>query len=190
MEAAGRRSADDGGGSDQLPPRRRGKQAKWQPRSADEMKRLSDLAQSAIGFDAVARRSGQRGRDWPLTTNGGCRRSRSWGASCWCMAGSVAFADSLWNHSDGIAGVLLLCRAARAAFAGQPRQRGANRPQTLQRRRSRLAADARARELTPEHQAAEQRKLHAQNVFEQVSEQVKRDPAQSTRLLESWIRSE
>ena len=36
----------------------------------------------------------------------------------------------------------------------------------------------------------EQRKLRAQNVFEQVAENVKRDPAQSTRLLESWIRSE
>ena len=45
-------------------------------------------------------------------------------------------------------------------------------------------------ELTPEQQAAEQRRLRSQTVFEQVSENVKRDPAQSTRLLESWIRSE
>jgi flagellar M-ring protein FliF len=46
------------------------------------------------------------------------------------------------------------------------------------------------KELSAEQQAAEQQKIRAQNVFERVSETVKRDPAQSTRLLESWIRSE
>jgi hypothetical protein len=44
--------------------------------------------------------------------------------------------------------------------------------------------------LSPEQQEAEERKARAQNVFEQVAENVKRDPMQSTRLLESWIRSE
>jgi flagellar M-ring protein FliF len=55
---------------------------------------------------------------------------------------------------------------------------------------ARIASAPALQELTPEQQATEQRKMRAQNVFEQVSENVRRDPAQSTRLLESWIRSE
>jgi flagellar M-ring protein FliF len=54
----------------------------------------------------------------------------------------------------------------------------------------RVASAPEPKELSPEQQAAEQQKIRAQNVFDQVSETVKRDPAQSTRLLESWIRSE
>jgi flagellar M-ring protein FliF len=55
---------------------------------------------------------------------------------------------------------------------------------------SALPAQPPPQELTEEEHAAEQKKLRAQTVFEQVSEHVKREPAQSTRLLESWIRSE
>jgi len=54
----------------------------------------------------------------------------------------------------------------------------------------RVQAAAAAPQLSPEQQEAEERKARAQNVFEQVAENVKRDPMQSTRLLESWIRSE
>jgi flagellar M-ring protein FliF len=54
----------------------------------------------------------------------------------------------------------------------------------------RVRAAAEVPQLSPEQQEAEERKARAQNVFEQVAENVKRDPIQSTRLLESWIRSE
>jgi flagellar M-ring protein FliF len=54
----------------------------------------------------------------------------------------------------------------------------------------RVQAAAEVPELSPEQQMAEERKIRAQNVFEQVAQNVKRDPMQSTRLLESWIRSE
>jgi flagellar M-ring protein FliF len=54
----------------------------------------------------------------------------------------------------------------------------------------RVQAESQAAALPPERQKIQQQKAHAQNVFEQVAESVRSDPAQSTRLLESWIRSE
>jgi flagellar M-ring protein FliF len=53
-----------------------------------------------------------------------------------------------------------------------------------------LQAGAEAAEMPAEQRMLEQRREHAQTVFEQVADNVKRDPAQSSRLLESWIRSE
>jgi len=54
----------------------------------------------------------------------------------------------------------------------------------------RVQAQTEAVPIPPERQMIEQRRAHAQNVFEQVADNVRSDPAQSTRLLESWIRSE
>ena len=76
--------------------------------------------------------------------------------------GRIAFADSLWNHSDGNADVLLLCRAARV-LCSPARQCGVQA--ALQRRSARQAADEPARELTAERQAAEQRKSCMQTVW-------------------------
>ncbi len=55
---------------------------------------------------------------------------------------------------------------------------------------SQLPIPAKALEMSAEQQLEEQKKQHVQTVFDQVTERVKRDPGQSTRLLESWIRSE
>jgi flagellar M-ring protein FliF len=51
-------------------------------------------------------------------------------------------------------------------------------------------AEPAAMELSAEQKAAEEQKVHAQRIVDRVTERVQRDPAQSTRLLESWIRSE
>ncbi|MGA8109706.1 MAG: hypothetical protein WB974_09740, partial [Acidobacteriaceae bacterium] len=67
--------------------------------------------------------------------------------------------------------------AGRGAGAGGPAQ-------------GQVGAAAAPRELTAEQVASEQKKQRAQSVFEQVAETVKREPAQSTRLLESWIRAD
>ncbi|MGB7189318.1 MAG: hypothetical protein WBD10_04225, partial [Acidobacteriaceae bacterium] len=58
-------------------------------------------------------------------------------------------------------------------------------------------AEAGALEAGPEEQppspgqiAAEKQKQHAQMVFDQVSDHLRREPAESTRLLQSWIHTE
>lgn len=43
---------------------------------------------------------------------------------------------------------------------------------------------------TPDQIAAEKQKQHMQMVFDQVTDHLKREPAQSTRLLQSWIHTE
>lgn len=44
--------------------------------------------------------------------------------------------------------------------------------------------------LTPEQIATDKQKQHMQSVFEQVADHLRREPVQSTRLLQSWIRTE
>ncbi len=42
----------------------------------------------------------------------------------------------------------------------------------------------------PAHQPAEIRSARTQEIFEQVTEHIKREPTQSSRLLQSWIHSD
>jgi flagellar M-ring protein FliF len=43
---------------------------------------------------------------------------------------------------------------------------------------------------TPDQIAAEKQKQRMQMVFDQVTDHLRREPAQSTRLLQSWIHTE
>jgi flagellar M-ring protein FliF len=164
-----------------------GKQVKWQPRSPEELQSLSDLAKSAIGFDSA--RGDQVSVEEMAFDNDMALPPVPLGERLVSMAGE---SPSLIRYGTILTALLVffffVARPALRLLASPPvrREAAANAAAA----QPRLAADEPARELTAERQAAEQRKLHAQTVFEQVSEQVKRDPAQSTRLLESWIRSE
>ena len=80
-----------------------------------------------------------------------------------------------------------VARPALSSMASAPTRRAAGESSAVPLR---VQAAAEVPRLSPEQREAEERKVRAQNVFEQVAENVKRDPMQSTRLLESWIRSE
>jgi flagellar M-ring protein FliF len=163
-----------------------GKQAKWQPRTADEMKSMTDLAQSAVGFDAsrgdqVSVEELAFDDDVPVPEPALGER----------VLGMATRSESLLRYGTilvaMLAFVFLVARPALRSLASAPPRAAPAAPPTGSLR---ALTAVEIPQLTPEQQAAEQRKARAQNMFDQVSDNVKRDPAQTTRLLESWIRSE
>lgn len=166
----------------------------WEPRSANEMQRLNELAEAAVGFDA------KRG-DQVVVENVG------FSANAPVIAPPLM--DRLTNDSRalmssqpglmrtlamGICGVLLVLLVLRPVA----RQVTATLkdPVLLQ---SSVGAIADERMLAPAAERTDEiapplpvRSLTSaqqqhQGIYEQVSEHIRRDPAQSTRLLEAWI---
>jgi flagellar M-ring protein FliF len=163
-----------------------GKQTNWQPRTQDEMKRLTDLAQSAIGFDTS--RGDQVSVEELAFDDNAVTPESALGERVLAMATQ---SQSLLRYGTILTALLafffFVARPTlRSLATDSPRRAASLNPAAPPR----VPSQPQPRELSPEQQEAEQRKIRAQNVFEQVSENVKRDPAQSTRLLESWIRSE
>lgn len=160
--------------------------SKWQPRSAAEMKQLSDLAAAAVGFDA-SRGDQISLEEFPFEAN---PTSATASKAERLLLSLSRYSLLLRSATVLLSVVLLLFLVVRPALrsltaSSSPRKKSAAAATPADKQA--LAGET---ESPAQHQAAEQRKLRAQNVFEQVSEQVKRDPAQSTRLLESWIRTE
>jgi len=164
-----------------------GKQTSWQPRSPDEMKRLTDLAQSAIGFDA-SRGDQVTVEELAFDDNTG-QTEPAVGERVMAVAEQ---AQPLMRYATILTALLaFFLFVARPVLRSLGPAPGARRSAAPKAGASlRIDAEPAAAELSPEQQAVEQSKLRAQTVFDRVTESVKRDPAQSTRLLESWIRSE
>lgn len=158
----------------------------WEPRSPDEIKRLTDLAESAIGFDA-ARGDQVSVEEMAFDGNGGLPQA----PMAERVLGMASQSPSLIRYGTILMAMLVffffVARPALRALAAGPTRARAAAPATAA---ARLAAEPAPRTLSPEQHEAEEKKLHAQTIFETVAEHVKREPAQSTRLLESWIRSE
>jgi flagellar M-ring protein FliF len=163
-----------------------GKQVVWQPRTTDEMKRLTDLAQSAVGFDAS--RGDQVTVEQLGFDDNDVSSEPALGERVLALADQ---SQSLLRYGTILTALLafflFVARPALRSLASAPARRAAPLNAVSP---PRIPSAPEPQQLSPEQQAAEQRKIRAQGVFEQVSENVKRDPAQSTRLLESWIRSE
>ena len=158
-----------------------GKQVGWQPRSPEEMKRLSDLAQAAIGYDAT-RGDTVNVEDLPF----GDEASPQTPLAQRLLA--AAGSGPLLKY-----GTILLAMLALLVFvvrpfvaAVQPTVAPALKPP------AQAAAFAPPVETppTPEQIAAEKQKQHMQVVFEEVTDRLRSDPVQSTRLLQSWIHTE
>jgi flagellar M-ring protein FliF len=164
----------------------RGKGASCQPRSADEMKRLTDLAESAIGFDA-ARGDRVTVEELPFDDDAALPPAPLTER----LLGTATQFEPVLRYGTILIALLAffvlvarpVVRSLTLTQAPRPPGAGAAHP-------SQLPLKPESAELRAEHPVADARNLRAQTTFDQVSEQVKRDPAQSTRLLESWIRSE
>ncbi|HVT97218.1 MAG TPA: flagellar basal-body MS-ring/collar protein FliF [Acidobacteriaceae bacterium] len=162
-----------------------GGQVRWQPRTADEMKQLSDLAQSAIGFDASR---GDQVTLAELAFDGDAAQPEP--TRIQRLLITAARGESLLRYGTILAAVLLfllfvarpVVRALTSTHVGKAAPAAALP--------LRIQAETEPAALPAERQLIEQRKTHAQSVFDQVAQTVKNDPVQSTRLLESWIRSE
>ncbi|GGG81631.1 flagellar basal-body MS-ring/collar protein FliF [Edaphobacter dinghuensis] len=173
----------------------------WKPRSADEMRRLEQLAQAAVGYDA--RRGDQVVMEnisfssnspemKPPMIDSVMEGARTLAASQPGMMRSVVI---------GICGVLLVLFVLRpvgrqvAATLREPLllTAGANTPTALDGQQERMLPGE--PEWGPEEPVPlplpvkSKAQRQQQGIFEHVSEHIRREPAQSTRLLEAWIGS-
>jgi flagellar M-ring protein FliF len=164
----------------------RGAQAQWQPRSADELRNLTALAQAAVGFDA-SRGDALTVQDLAFDEN----RTQVPLSIPAQMLSSVEGSPVLAKYLT-----LLVCLLVVLAFGVRP---------ALQRAAMSVSKEMGAKEpphelpaqtpaqpslSAPEPAAPDPERKRAQEILEQVSSQLKREPAQSSRLLQSWIHSE
>lgn len=158
-----------------------GKNVTSQPRSAEEMKRLTQLAEAAIGYDA-SRGDTVSVVELPFDQQGPAETTLT--------QRLLAAADSgpLLKYA-----VILLMMLALLVFVIRPMiatlKAGTDPALTAPAQTEALSAGP-EEPASPEQIAAEKQKQHMQSVFEQVSDQLRREPAQSARLLQSWIQTD
>ncbi len=170
----------------------------WKPRSADEMHRLEQLAQAAVGYDA--RRGDQVVmQNVSFSTNAPEFKPPLMDKVMEETRGLLHAQPELMRTAMiGICGVLLvlfvlrpvarqvtatlkepLMLPAGSAVAGVIERPGEQR-EAIDTVRAEETLLSRPKSKTYQLQ---------QGIFEHVSEHIRRDPAQSTRLLEAWIGS-
>jgi flagellar M-ring protein FliF len=161
----------------------------WKARSAEEMRRLEQLAQAAVGFD------GRRGDQVVMENVGFSTNSpevKGVGMDKWMdEAKGVLHAqpELLRTLMVGMCGVLLVL------FVLRPVARQVNatlkEPLLLTAGTQRHNEEARLGEGVRSGLARSlERPVAQQTVFEHVSDHIRREPVRSTKLLETWISSE
>ena len=159
--------------------------AVWQPRSADELRNLTALAQAAVGFDTTR---GDVVTVQDLTFDGNQGQP------------PLAVSEQLLNDAESSPmlvkyAALLVGLFVVVAFAVRPAIRRAGAALAV-----RSPQKAASRELTssasppalgtPEPAPIDPERQRNQEIYEQVTGHIKREPTQSSRLLQSWIHSE
>jgi len=178
-------------------PAKKGKTPTWLPRTPEELRNLTALAQSAVGFDST-RGDVVTVEDLAFDEN---RTTLPVSISGQALS-VVEHSPVLMKYSALLVGLLLLI-----VLAIRPALRGANpKAKSLGKNQAGSGAQlgagqgAHGEELAagfaqaalPPHEPteAEIERNRVQQVFEQVTDQLKQDPAQSSRLLQSWIHSD
>jgi len=162
-----------------------GKAAVWKPRSADELRNLTALAQASVGFDA-ARGDMLTVEDLAFEENRTAQPDSLPGQILAKAEGSPV----LVKYAALLAGLLIIVafavrpaiRAARAEPA-KPAMVAKELPTGTEAAAQSILNPPEAAELDPE-------RIRVQEIFDQVSGHLKREPAQSSRLLQSWIHSD
>lgn len=169
-----------------LQPATKNHAAVWQPRSADELRNLTALAQAAVGFDNAR---GDVVTVQDLTFDG--NRPEAPVAVPQQILDSAENSPVLVKYLALLAGLMVV-----VAFAVRPAIRHAGTALATRapaKSVSRELAAATASQATlspPEPAAMDPERLRNQEIFEQVRGHLKREPTQSSRLLQSWIHSE
>jgi flagellar M-ring protein FliF len=158
------------------------KTAVWQPRSADELRNLTALAQAAVGFDAT-RGDMLTVQDLAFDEN----RAQPPVPLPEQALAKVENSPVVVKYAALLAGLLLVL-----AFGVRPALRRLRlAPGEAARGPRGLAAGAAQPALKPPEPAeVDPERIRAQEIFEQVSGHLKREPTQSSRLLQSWIHSD
>jgi flagellar M-ring protein FliF len=158
-----------------------GKQVSWQPRTPEEMKRLTDLAEAAIGFDPT-RGDTVSVEDLPFDDQSSPPTPLS--QRLLSTASSAPLLKCATILLAMLALVIFVVRPIMAAVQpfAVPALKSSLEPAALETGLDELP--------TPDQIAAEKQKQRMQMIFDQVTDHLRREPAQSTRLLQSWIHTE
>ncbi|MGB0066243.1 MAG: flagellar basal-body MS-ring/collar protein FliF, partial [Terracidiphilus sp.] len=167
-----------------MQPATKTRAAVWQPRSADELRNLTALAQAAVGFD-TARGDVVTVEDLAFDGN----RAEAPATLAEQSLRAAESSPNLIKYSALLLGLLAVIafglrpaiRRAGTALASSPRAAHRELP---------AAAPAQAPLGPPEPTEADPERLRSQEIFEQVTTHLKREPTQSSRLLQSWIHSD
>jgi flagellar M-ring protein FliF len=170
----------------------------WKPRSAEEMHRLEELAQAAVGFDA--RRGDQVVMEnVSFSTNAPEVKPPAMERVTEQVRGLLhAQPELMRTLMIGICGVLLVLFVLRpvarqvSATLQEPRLLTAGTQVSSgfdgQEELTLPAGSEVAEEVLLPRARTKSHQLQ-QGIFEHVSEHIRREPAQSTRLIEAWIGS-
>jgi flagellar M-ring protein FliF len=169
-------------------PASAGKSGVWQPRSADELRNLTALAQAAVGFDP-ARGDALTVEDLPFDRN----RSELPSPAVERWTETAESSPVLVKYVALFAGLLAIL-----VFGVRPALRRAGSASIVK-----VATKSGPKELSagtapapqvvlkpPEPAELDPERIRTQEIFEQVTEHLKREPTQSSRLLQSWIHSD
>ncbi len=162
-----------------------GKQVSWQARTPEEMQHLAELAQAAIGFDN-ARGDTVSVEDMAFEDNSAHPPAT---AVEQFLAGA-AQSEAMWKY-----GALVIALLCLLFFVVRPVMRKSAVPEraavAMLTEEPQLSSGAETVSLhETSEEAQEQQKKRAQLVFDAVAEHLRREPAQTTRLLQSWIHTE
>jgi flagellar M-ring protein FliF len=164
-----------------LTPAAKNKPAVWQARSADELRQLTALAQAAVGFDST--------RGDALTVQDLAFDQNRPQPAAPLPARVLASAESsplLVKYSAVLLALLVVLllgvRPALTHMSALLLEAGKAAPRELS------APQAAPAFASPSATDPERLRSHA--VFDQVTSQLKREPTQSSRLLQGWIHSE
>ncbi|HEY1902635.1 MAG TPA: flagellar basal-body MS-ring/collar protein FliF [Terracidiphilus sp.] len=158
----------------------RARAAVWQPRSADELRNLTVLAQAAVGFDP-ARGDMLTVQDLAFEDNRTAQPISLPGQ----MLATAENSPVLVKYAALLAGLLVVL-----AFGVRPALRRAALQPAAKELTAGAAAVAQPVLKPPEPAELDPERIRAQEIFDQVSGHLKREPSQSSRLLQSWIHSD
>ncbi len=163
--------------------------AVWQARSPDELRNLTALAQASVGFDTT-RGDVLTVQDLSFDDN----RAQPPATLAQQSLETAEDSPNLVKYAALLVGLLVV-----VAFGLRPAIRhagmalataGSGKSTRRELPAGSGAAQAQAPLSPPEPAEMDPERLRSQEIFEQVTAHVKREPTQSSRLLQSWIHSD
>jgi flagellar M-ring protein FliF len=147
------------------------------------MRRITELAQATVGFD------GSRGDLVSVEDMAFEDRAEPEPALGERLLRTASESEGLLKF-----GTILLAMVALLVFVVRPVMGRMKSAAALQARPAAgnpaLGDGEELAQLSPEQAAVEKHKQHAQAIFEHVTDHLRREPVQSTRLLQSWIHTQ
>jgi flagellar M-ring protein FliF len=158
----------------------RGKAAVWQNRPPEELRNLTALAQAAVGFDP--------GRGDVLTVQDLAfdeNRALPPGSALGQAVSAAESSPLLVKYAALVLGMVVVM-----AFGVRPALKRAGSSVAPGRLPAKLEGEAPAALAAPQPPVPDAERIKAQQILDEVAQHMKREPAQSSRLLQSWIHSE